>query len=66
MRGKNHTEATIFPEIVVRLRAIPGYVDRFDAAFPNRPSEEAGDRIAKETIVRAIAAFERTLVTRPS
>ena len=32
MRGKNHTEATIFPEIVVRLRAIPGYVDRFAAA----------------------------------
>ncbi len=66
MRGKNHTEATIFPEVVERLRAIPGYVDRFDAAFPNRPSEEAGDRIAKETIVRAIAAFERTLVSRPS
>ena len=44
-----------------RIRAIPEYVDRFENAFPgfiNKPSDITMDHISK-----AIAAFERQLVT---
>jgi cytochrome c peroxidase len=39
-----------------RVRSIPGYVQRFDAAFPGQP-------ITVEVIAKAIAAFERTVVS---
>lgn len=59
MRGKHYTEATILPEVVRRLGAIPDYATRFTAVF-------GAAAIAEESIVRAIADYERTLVTRPS
>ncbi|MGF1475812.1 MAG: cytochrome-c peroxidase [Geminicoccaceae bacterium] len=43
-------------EAVRRLRAIPGYVDAFERAFP-------GNGIDADTIARAIATFERTVVS---
>jgi cytochrome c peroxidase len=46
-------------EILVRLRALPGYVDTFDKAYP-------GEGITKETVAKAIASFERTIVSRDS
>jgi cytochrome c peroxidase len=58
MRGDHFSEAAILPEIVQRLRAIPEYVTRFEGAF--------GRAIVQDDVVRAIAAFERTLVTVPS
>ncbi len=42
--------------LVAKLHAIPGYVQRFQAVFGGGPSPA--------TIARALAAFERTLVTR--
>jgi cytochrome c peroxidase len=39
-----------------RVRSIPGYVQRFDAAFPGQP-------ITVEVIAKAIAAFERTVLS---
>jgi cytochrome c peroxidase len=59
MRGARFTEETIFPELEARLRETPGYVSRFAAAFGDQP-------ISRDTITRALAAFERTLVDRGS
>ncbi|MDX2015687.1 MAG: cytochrome c peroxidase [Myxococcaceae bacterium] len=59
MRGTRFTEASIFPEVEARLRATPEYVSRFSGAFG-----AAG--ISRDTITRALAAFERGLVERNS
>ena len=40
-----------------RIRAIPGYKRYFDNAF------EAGDNVTMENVAKAIAAYERTLIT---
>lgn len=58
-------EAVALDSILARLRSIPDYVDRFRTAFP----EEAGgggEAITTSTLARAIAAYERELVTRNS
>lgn len=59
MRGTRYTEETIFPEVEARLRATPEYVSRFSDAFG-----AAG--ISRDTITRALAAFERGLLERES
>ena len=47
------------PEYVVaKLKTIPGYVEEFKKAFPNEK-----DPITYDNVAKAIAAFERTLVT---
>ncbi len=45
-------------ELVARLEAEPVYVDLFPRAFP-----EAAKAVSLETITRAIAAFERSLIS---
>jgi cytochrome c peroxidase len=50
---------TDFPATLQRLRAIPGYVAMFQKAYPGEP-------IAEETIAKALAAFQRTVVSRDS
>jgi len=45
-------------ELVSELRSVPGYVSQFQAVF--------GSNVSKEGIARALAAFERTLITRNS
>jgi hypothetical protein len=59
MRGDSFLETAIVPEVVRRLAAIPDYTAGFDAAFGSAI-------ITDETMLRAISAFERTLVTVPS
>jgi cytochrome c peroxidase len=59
MRGPGLDEAQVFPELVSRLQQIPEYVTRFQASFGDEP-------ISEQSILRAIAAFERTLVSRGS
>lgn len=54
MLGTAFTEATIFPELVTRLSAIPDYATQFSAAF-------GPGSITETNILAAIAAFERTL-----
>jgi len=54
-----HVEMDATPELVIkRLKAIPEYVKLFKEAFPNDP-----DPVNFENVVKAIAAFERTLNT---
>jgi len=45
-----------FPEIVGRLKDVPEYRDWFAALFPN-------SGVTKENLLRAIATYERTIVT---
>lgn len=45
-------------EAVARLRELPGYVERFAAAFPGEAQP-----ITPENLARALAAFQRSLVT---
>ncbi|MCF6324757.1 MAG: tryptophan tryptophylquinone biosynthesis enzyme MauG [Gammaproteobacteria bacterium] len=46
-------------ELVIELKAIPGYVKMFDAAYPE-------DGISASSIGKAIALFERTVVSSES
>jgi cytochrome c peroxidase len=50
---------TDFGQAIDLLKRIPGYQAMFKAAYP-------GEAIADETIAKAIAAFERTVVSRDS
>jgi cytochrome c peroxidase len=56
---QTHVEMNSTPQIVVRrLKAIPEYVKLFKEAFPGEK-----DPVTFENVVKAIAAFERTLIT---
>ncbi|MEY2699908.1 MAG: hypothetical protein RIQ52_663 [Pseudomonadota bacterium] len=44
-------------DVVVRLKAIPGYVEGFKTAFGD------GDTVTADNAAKAIAAYERTLIT---
>ncbi len=60
MRGLNYSETEILTEVVSRLEAIPEYKKLFKDVF----KEE--NTITIENIGKAIAAYERTLVTNNS
>jgi cytochrome c peroxidase len=53
-KEQGHTDANLGIE---RIRKLAGYVDAFAKAYP-------GEAISKETAAKAIAAFERSLVSR--
>jgi cytochrome c peroxidase len=59
MRGEAFAETAILSEVVRRLQAIPEYVERFERAFGPGP-------VTEQSLARAVASFERTLVTRMS
>lgn len=48
---------------IERLKAVKGYQTEFAKAFPDLP---ANQRITRETIAKAIASFERTVVSNTS
>jgi cytochrome c peroxidase len=48
---------TDFPAMLARLRSLKGYVTMFNAAYP-------GEGINDDTIAKALAAFERSVITR--
>ena len=48
---------TDFPAVIARLNGMPSYRALFDKAYPGEPVGEA-------TIAKALAAFERTVVSR--
>ncbi|TYA74725.1 cytochrome-c peroxidase [Seonamhaeicola marinus] len=60
MRGTHFSDTEILIEIVKRLKAIPEYQDLFKTVF------EDEDPITAKNIGKAIAAYERTLVTNNS
>lgn len=47
------------PEMVARLESIPGYARFFEAAYP-------GEGISESTVSRAIASYERTVLSTES
>ena len=59
--GDALTADAIRDSITARIRDIPGYVDRFKLAFPGEITGAAD--ITMSHITKAIAAFERELVT---
>ena len=60
MRSSDFLEEEIMPEILQRLALIPEYQDLFSAAF------EGPDPISEENIARALATYQRTLITSPT
>ncbi|MFW6039634.1 MAG: cytochrome-c peroxidase, partial [Gemmatimonadota bacterium] len=75
MRGDAYPEEVAHDSVVARLQAIPEYVTRFEAAFAGQEGEagealaaagEPGAAITAGRIARAIATYERELVTRGS
>ena len=60
MRGHDFTEESILTEITSRLNGIPAYLQLFQDAFHTE------DAVTIENLGKAIAAFERTLVTNNS
>ena len=57
---ENHREMALDPdEAVARIRSDPYYVRTFDQAFP-------GEEISFELVAKAVASFERTLVSYDS
>ncbi len=57
MRGPNYGKEDILDEVVDRLEGIPEYVEKFQQNFPGP------NPIQPENVAKAIAAFERTLIT---
>ncbi len=60
MRSADFLEEEILPEIVLRLSLIPEYQQLFNLAF------DGPDPISEENIARALATYQRTLITRPT
>lgn len=60
MRGHGFSEKEILAEVVSRLQAIPEYVTLFQQAFGSDV------KIDSSLVAKAIASFERTLVTNNS
>lgn len=61
MRGDACDESEVFDTIIARLRANPQYVTAFSSAFPGDP-----DPVSRVNYAKAIATFERILVTDDS
>ena len=67
MLGDAYPAEVALDSVLARLRSIPGYVDRFRAAFPDRASPaDPAAAVDSSTYVRAVAAFVRELVGRNS
>jgi len=60
MRGPNYLDEEILDVVVARLKTIPQYQQLFESAFGSK------ERIDAINIGKAIASFERTLVTNNS
>lgn len=67
MRGDAFVAEQTLDSLVARLRSIDGYVTRFVSAFPDEAAgRSAVEVIDEDTYARAVAAYERELVTRNS
>jgi cytochrome c peroxidase len=66
LRGLVYPKAAALDSVLARLRAIPGYADRFADAFPdvaNAYPDQPDRLITATTLRRALAAYLRELVT---
>ena len=67
MAGDAYSADVARDSVIARLRAIAEYVQRFRAAFPTEAALTSGaEVITMDTYGRAVAAYERELVTRNS
>jgi cytochrome c peroxidase len=67
MRGDAYPEEVALDSLIARLRGIPAYVDLFTQAFPEEAALQDGATIIdSSTFARALAAYDRELVTRNS
>jgi cytochrome c peroxidase len=67
MAGDAYSADVARDSVVARLRSIGEYVERFRAAFPTEAALTSGaEVITMDTYGRAVAAYERELVTRNS
>lgn len=66
MLGDAYPADAAVDSVLARLRSIPGYVERFRAAFPDRPQGDPAAVVDSSTYVRAVAAFVRELAARHS
>lgn len=60
MRSELYQEDEIMPVVIERLAAITEYVDLFEAAFAGP------DSISEANLARALATFQRSLITSPT
>ena len=60
MRSGDFLEEEIMPELINRLALIPEYQTLFGAAFGD------ADPITEENIAKALATYQRTLITKPT
>jgi len=66
LRGDTYEKEVALDSVLVRLRGIPGYLDRFATAFPDEAAMAGGDPavlVTPRTLRLAIAAYMRELVT---
>lgn len=63
LRGLTYSKVDARDSVLVRLRAIPEYVERFSAAFPGMHASTPEQIVTTTTLRRAIAAYLRELVT---
>lgn len=63
MLGYNVPVQEIMNEIVMRLQAIPEYVELFDLAFADNDAVAPAQSITPENIAKAIATFERKIIS---
>lgn len=67
MAGDAYPGAEAEDSVVMRLRSIAEYVQRFRAAFPAEAAQQPGAAVITiETYARAVAAYQRELVTHES
>lgn len=67
MAGDAYSAELAEDSVVARLRAVADYIGRFEAAFPAEAAVQPGPAVITiETYARAVAAYERELVTRSS
>lgn len=70
MKGDAYPAEVALDSVLARLRGIPEYVQRFEQAFPDvaaaTPDSVRATVIDTSTYARAIASYERELVTRNS
>lgn len=67
MRGDAYNEEDALDSLVLRLRGLPEYVRLFAEAFPADAAQRPGAAVIdSSTFARALAAYQRELVTRDS
>ncbi len=66
LRGLSYAKSMALDSVLLRIRALDGYVERFTSAFPDEAAMAAGDPavlVTPTTLRLAMAAYLRELIT---